>query len=134
MIIPSLLIVLAGFQAAVRSKSFFLTLLYAAFFSLALKAVQLDFTHSLLINSIFCLTLAKFAVRYYDCPLSFVYVGLQFIAILNYFCMAVAFGFLSEFYTQAINLYNALNYILIILNVAVLAGMTNGGSRFHNYI
>ena len=134
MIVPLLLIILAVIQAAVRSKTFFLTLLYAAFFSFALYATDFDFTHSLLINAIFCLTLASFAAKYYDCLLSSVYVGLQFIAVLNYFCMAVAFGFLSEFYTQAINLYNALNDILIILNIAVLIGMTNGGSGVRNYV
>lgn len=134
MIIPSLLIILAVIQAAIRSACLPLTLVYAAFFLLASVATQLDFTHSLLINAIFCLFLAQFCAKKYDTLLSGVYVGVQFIAVLNYFCMAISFSFLTQFYTQAINLYNALNDILIILNVAVLVGMTNGGSGVRNYV
>lgn len=132
MIIPLLLIILAVFQAVIRSACLPLTLVYTAFFLLASVATQLDFTHSLLINAAFCLFLAQFCAKKYDTLLSGVYVGIQFIAVLNYFCMAIAFSFLTQFYTQAINLYNALNDILIILNIAALIGMTNGGSGLHN--
>lgn len=134
MIIPSLLVILAVFQAAIRSSIFFLTLLHAAFFSFALYATYFDFTHSLLINSIFCLFLAQYCSKNYDTLLAGVYIGLQFIAVLNYFCMAVFYSFLTEFYTQAITLYNSLNDMLIILNIAVLVGMTDGGSWLRNYV
>lgn len=132
MIVPLLLIILAAIQAAVRSACLPLTLVHAAFFSLSIPAASLDFSHSLLINSAFCLFLAQFCSKKYECLLSGVYVGLQFMAALTYFCMAVAFLYLTEFYTPAINLYNALNDILIILNVAVLIGMTNGGGGVRN--
>lgn len=106
--------------------------MHAAFFSFATLATSLDFTHSLLINATFCLCLAQFCSKFYDSTLAGVYIGLQFIAILNYFCMAMAFTFLTKFYTQAITLYNSLNDVLIILDFAVLIGMTNGGSGLRN--
>lgn len=131
-IIPLVLLCVALFQAAARSLCLPLTLLNAAFFSISIPVASLDFTHALLINSIFCLALAQFAAKRYDCMMSGFYIGLQFIAVVNYFMMLVFYSFLTEFYTQAITLYNSLNDVLIILNVAVLVGMTNGGSRLDN--
>lgn len=128
MIIPLLLIILAAFQAALRSSVLPLTLIYAAFFSFALLATKLDFTHSLLINSIFCLFLAQYCAKKYDSVLSGGYIAVQFIAVVNYLCMGVAFAFFDKFYDSAITLYNSLNDTLIVFNFALLLGMSNGAS------
>lgn len=130
--VPQLLQVLAIFQAVLRSPKVFLTLIYTAFFFFAYLATNLDFTHSLLINSIFCLFLARYASKHIDTVLGGVFIAIQFIAVINYSCMALFYSFLTKFYTQAITLYNSLNDLLIILNIVVLIGMMNGGGGVYN--
>ena len=133
MTIFPLLTPLAILQAVLRTSEYFLALIYTAFFFFAYLATSLDFTHSLLINSIFCLFLARYTSVYIDTVLGGVFIALQFIAVMNYACMAVFYSFLTKFYTQAITLYTSLNDLLIILNIAVLIGMTNGGRRLYSH-
>lgn len=132
MIPLALLSVVAIFQAATRSIALPLTLVYTASFLFAYHATSLDFTHSLLVNSILCVFVARLASDWYDGLMIGVYIAVQFVAIINYSCAAVFYAFLTQFYTQAITLYNSLNDMLVFANIFLLIGMSHGGSRVRN--
>lgn len=131
----------AFFSENISIPVFFFVVLYGALFSGALffyyciehGLIEVDYTHYIIIQSLFCFILGIVALAFIGGFLSVIFASFQVISILLNVASGIIYTTASaDNYSGFVLVYNTYNYALVFIDLLILWRLIHGSPKQHS--